>query len=352
MVSLKDIKKSNASLQDLPPGLVAVFVGATSGIGLGTLEALAKNANGPRAYIITRSKANATPIIDNLKLLNPMATFMPIEGQFSFIKDVDSMSEEIKRFETHIDILCISPGYLGLGGRHDTPEGMDTDSALQFYSRQRLIMNLLPLLERSSSPRVISVFAPGFEGPIDKDDLECRKHFDNIKACRAASTMTDLMFEELAKERPTVSFIHSYPGQVGGRLMDHALASASGLLWLPAQISRYTVLPVYTHLMCITPEEAGQRTLFLGTSTRFPPTTDHGITGKVDGFVERPNGVGVARSTVMKDGQGNGVYRVNWNAEIVKDSKLIDQYREEGYGKMVYDHTTNVFERSLSGNAN
>lgn len=117
MASLSDIRNSNKSLSDLPPGIVAVFAGATSGIGLGTLKALAKHANAPRAYIIGRSKEKAPHIIDKLKLVNPMATFVFIEGQFSLIKDVDKMCEEIKRFETHVDILCMSPGYVGLGGR-------------------------------------------------------------------------------------------------------------------------------------------------------------------------------------------------------------------------------------------
>lgn len=117
MVSLKDIKKSNASLQQLPPGIVAVFVGATSGIGLGTLEALAHHANAPRAYIITRSKEKFAHIIGKLKLVNPMGTFMSIEGQFSAIKDVDAICEEIKKFETHVDILCMSPGYVGQNKR-------------------------------------------------------------------------------------------------------------------------------------------------------------------------------------------------------------------------------------------
>lgn len=355
MVSLSDIRNSNKSLQDLPPGIVAVFAGATSGIGLGTLKALAKHASAPRAYIIGRSKEKASHIIDKLKLVNPMATFVFIEGQFSLIKDVDRMCEEIKKFETHVDILCMSPGYLSFGGRQDTSERMETDLALQFYSRQRLLINLLPLLERSSSPRVISILAAGFEGPLNKDDLECRKNYNLIKASRAAATMTDFMFEELAKQHPTISFIHSYPGEVGTHILDKTFAAASGLWWLPAQIPRYTILPVYTHLFCITPEEAGERTLFLATTTRFPPTTDHGATGKVDGFVDRPYGVGVARSTVMKEGKGNGVYRVNSNAETSKPNKMLDQYREEGMGKVVYEHTMGVFKKALSvetGNGN
>jgi NADP-dependent 3-hydroxy acid dehydrogenase YdfG len=117
MVNLKDIRNSNRSLQSLPPGLVAIFAGATSGIGLATLKQFAKNSNGPRAYIIGRSKEKASHIIDQLKIINPMGTFVFIEGQISLIKEVDRICGEIKKLENHVDILCMSPGYLSLGGR-------------------------------------------------------------------------------------------------------------------------------------------------------------------------------------------------------------------------------------------
>jgi hypothetical protein len=230
----------------------------------------------------------------------------------------------------------------------DTPEGIETDFALQYYSRQRLLNNLLPLLERSASPRVISILAAGFEGPIDKDDLERKKHYSFIKTSLGAATMTDLFFEEIAKQHPTISFIHSYPGRVGTHIVDHMLGSAPGVLWFPAQIPRYTIIPIYTHFMCMTPDEAGERTLFLATSGRFPPASDHEGAGKTAGWVERPEGVGVARSTVMKDGQGNGVYRANWNGEIQKDSKVLDQYRQEELGQRVYEHTVEVWEKALA----
>ena len=118
MVSLKDIRSSNRTLQTLPPGLVAVFAGATAGIGLGTLRAFSKHTNGPRAYIIGRSKEKAHHIIDQLKVINPMGTFVFIEGQFSLIKEVDRICEDIKKLEQHVDIVFMSTGYLSLTGRH------------------------------------------------------------------------------------------------------------------------------------------------------------------------------------------------------------------------------------------
>jgi hypothetical protein len=159
--------------------------------------------------------------------------------------------------------------------------------------------------------------------------------------------MTNLMFEELAKKYPTVSFIHAYPGAVGTHIIDHMLESTPGLLWYPAQIPRYTILPVYTHLFATAPEIAGERILFLATSCRYPPASDHEMTGHVDGLVERPAGVAAAKSMVVKDGRGNGVYRTTWNCEVCKDSKILDKYREDGLGKTVFEHTMGVFDRAL-----
>jgi NAD(P)-dependent dehydrogenase (short-subunit alcohol dehydrogenase family) len=346
-VSLNNVRLSNKSLQALPPGLVAVFAGATAGIGLGTLRQLAKYANGPRVYIIGRSEEKASHIIDKLKKINPMGTFIFIGGQLSLIKDVDRMCQQIEKYESHIDILCMSPGYLSFKGRQDTSEGLETDLVLQYYSRQRLVTNLLPLLLKSASPRVLSVLAAGSEGAIDKEDLEVHNKYSFVKATLGAATMTTLMFEELAKKHPTVSFIHVNPGPVGTHIIDHLLASAPGLWWYPAQIPRYTIVPVYTHFASLTPDEAGERTLFLATSERYTPARDHAATGKIGGFVERPEGVGVARSTLMHEGVGNGVYRVKWNGETCKDSDLLAKYRKEEMGKTVYEHTMKVFERAV-----
>jgi hypothetical protein len=229
----------------------------------------------------------------------------------------------------------------------DTTEGIETDLALQFYSRLRLLNNLLPLLSLSASPRVISILGAGFEGPISSSDLECRQHYNFFRASQSAATMTDLMFEEFAKSHPTVSFIHVNPGSVGTHLMDHLLASTPGILWYPAQIPRYTVVPLYTHFLSTSPSVAGEKILFLATSCKYPPAADHEKTGHIDGLVARPPGVAAARPTFMKEGNGNGVYRVDSNCETCKESKMLDKYREEGMGKKVWEHTKGVWERAL-----
>ena len=122
MVNIKDVRASNAALKASKEssGLVAVFVGATSGIGMGTLKQFAKYANAPKAYILGRSKKAATPLLDEIKSSNPQGTFEFIETEISLIKNIDLACDDIKSKEKKVDILFLSPGYLTLEGRNGT----------------------------------------------------------------------------------------------------------------------------------------------------------------------------------------------------------------------------------------
>jgi NAD(P)-dependent dehydrogenase (short-subunit alcohol dehydrogenase family) len=119
MVSLKVVRASNASIKEsMGKGLVAVFIGATSGIGLSTLKQFALHADKPKVYIIGRSKASASLLLEDLKMLNPEATSIFIKSEVSLMRNVDAVCEEIKTKEKKLDILFMSPGYLSFGGRN------------------------------------------------------------------------------------------------------------------------------------------------------------------------------------------------------------------------------------------
>lgn len=72
MVSLTDIESSNARISTvLPPGLVAVFVGGTNGVGETTLRRFAAHARQPRAYSLGRSQEAGDRITAERKTLDP-----------------------------------------------------------------------------------------------------------------------------------------------------------------------------------------------------------------------------------------------------------------------------------------
>ncbi|KAH7321556.1 hypothetical protein BKA65DRAFT_512452 [Rhexocercosporidium sp. MPI-PUGE-AT-0058] len=346
MVSIKDIRKSNVTFKssEQASDLVAVFVGATSGIGMGSLRQFAKNTKAPKIYILCRSKGAATPLLNEIKKLNPEGTYELIETEISLIKNVDKACDEIKSKEKKVDLVFVSPGYLAFGGRAESEEGIDIPHALRYYSRLRFIYNLLPLLKASPLPRVISILAGGQESAIDITDLEVKNDFTFIKAAENGTTQTTLAFEELAKFNPTITFIHKYPGFVNSGVLDRLLASASGLYAIPAALGR-CLLPI-VNLFSMTIDEAGERVLFLATSSRYPSSTIGGIAG-----VELPAGLKVAEASVTKDGVGNGVYRLGPNDESAKESPVLPGYRQDGVDKLVWEETQAVWERALARSA-
>jgi len=118
MVTITDVRTSNATFKESKESLVAFFAGATSGIGLGTLKQFAKNAYAPKIYIVGRSKSAAAPLLDEIAKSNPQASVNFIETEISLIKNVDKASEEITSKEKKLDLLFMSPGYLSFDGRN------------------------------------------------------------------------------------------------------------------------------------------------------------------------------------------------------------------------------------------
>jgi NADP-dependent 3-hydroxy acid dehydrogenase YdfG len=111
MVPLPSIITSNKHIAStFPDGLVAVFVGGTSGVGEYTLLKLAKYASKLRVYIVGRSQESADRIIKECKLLNPDGKFQFIRSDISLLANVDDVCRQIMRKETAINILFQSQG--------------------------------------------------------------------------------------------------------------------------------------------------------------------------------------------------------------------------------------------------
>ncbi|KAJ8064334.1 hypothetical protein OCU04_006678 [Sclerotinia nivalis] len=312
--------------------MVAVFAGATSGIGMGTLKAFVKYANAPKAYIIGRSKLAAGPLVNGLRLSNPSATLCFLEGEISLIREVDRLCDEVKRKEEKVDFALLSAGCLSFDGQIESSEGIDIPHSLRYYSRLRFAYDLLPLLQAAPNPRVISILAGGREKSIDLNDLEVKQNFSTIKAAGNGTTQTTLAFEELAKSNPRISFIHKYPGFVDTGAVGRLMSSTTGIYAIPATFFRLMILPVL-NLFAMSVEEASERGLFLATSARYLPaeTREGGVSG-----VELPARVEIARSSVVNEnGRSNGVYRLKADDGSTPDGDVLPGYREKHAGKIV-----------------
>lgn len=111
MVSFSQMQSSNTRIIEvLPAGLVAVFVGGTSGIGETTMKQLAKNTVEPRIYFVGRSREAATRIMAELHELNPAGEYHFIQADVSLLHAVDWVCREIQARESVVNLLFLTPG--------------------------------------------------------------------------------------------------------------------------------------------------------------------------------------------------------------------------------------------------
>ncbi|KAI0440583.1 putative short-chain dehydrogenases/reductase [Xylaria telfairii] len=331
MVNLTDVIASNERISSaLPPGLVAVFVGGTSGVGEYTLKAFAWYARAPKVLIVGRSQEAADRILDECRSVNPEGHFEFIRADVSLLKNVDEVCRQIKQKVTTINILFESQGSMAF--QSETSEGLPVASVLVTHSRARFITNLLPLLQRAPSlRRVVSVGAATCEGPIDLSNMSgagfpLRKWRDQI------ASIATLLLEEAQRRAPDVAFIHTVPGAVESGIM----RDMQPTLRLSILIGISRLLGPFIN---VPPAECGERHVFAATSAAFTPSEGAGCAGVPLG------GVATARGTDGK--MGSGVYSLSQKLDSAspKVEEMLRRFREDGTAVKVCDVVAADFKR-------
>ncbi|KAF9878673.1 short-chain dehydrogenase reductase [Colletotrichum karsti] len=320
MVSIELVRQSNAHLGSLPKGLVALFIGATSGIGQSALQNLAKLPS-PRIYTVARpqSVASHEQLLNELKQSNPSGTYTLINADVSLISEVDKVVEFVTKKETKLDFLIMSAGFMAFEGRFNTREGLDPSMTTRYYSRMRAASGLLPLLNEAKSPRVVSILAGGLEGSIKEDDLDLRKpgNWATWPASVQGATMGTLSLEIMAQENPKVSFVHWYPGPVSTPGL--ARAKTFGMS-PPSEMSQ---------------DESGERAAFLATSDRYAVEDGGSLIPIVDGL-----------ETSTKS--GGGVFLIDPKGNSTDNEGVLADFRRRDVGQKVWEHTQKIFAECLA----
>ncbi|KAF7870218.1 uncharacterized protein EAF02_009408 [Botrytis sinoallii] len=267
MVKIPEIYQANASFgknNDSPQGLICVFAGATSNISASTLEALAEMLQSPTFYVLGRSAT---------------------------------------RFATQREKLL-----------SNTKESLEITFALSYYTRMRLLTNLLPLLRCSPRPRVLSVLNAGQEQIMQDEDigLQNPQNFGPRVAINHTTTMMTLGLEYLSHRdaNQNITLILSFPGLV--------VSDNFSRLTAPDSFSSVgkILVPLIGTFFSVSTAECGARQAFLLTSGRF------------------------------KRGK---TWRIDDKSEVVTSSNdALEYYREKGLREKVFAHTLQVFEKATS----
>lgn len=228
----------------------------------------------------------------------------------------------------------------------ETGEGLHYPMALMYYARTRFIVNLLPQLKQAQSlRRVITVAAGSKEGAVVTTDWQANSM--GVLSFRPhATSIITLTLLAIARQAPSVSFVHDYPGFVNTGM-------SRELTGIVPAISKVVFAPVMAMLK-IPIDEVGERHLYFATSARFPPRNPGTATGTSEGSAEMITlGKGV-RTAVGADGTpGGGVYSVDYEAEGTSESVqgVLEGLKKDGTAEKVWKHVKEEFVRITGSTA-
>ncbi|KAF2867282.1 hypothetical protein BDV95DRAFT_598381 [Massariosphaeria phaeospora] len=333
MVSLSAVRTHNSSLKYFSPGLVAVFVGGTSGIGFATAREFVRSTNSPHVYLVGRNPTEASRIIDELQQINPSSKLDFIKSDVSLLRNVDEVCKEIKEKENKINLLFMTVGYLTFQGRNETTEGLDRKLSLHYYARMRFAQQLAPLLTtaakdpdpKANLSRVVTVLDPNISRNFTPnfEDLDLKTTF-SLKNCGThASAMNNFAIEHFAKAYPDSSFCHAYPSGVNTGIMREQ-GPVMSAIW--NVVGKTVFKPFMVDLT-----ESGERHVYASTAPQFAPKANAG------GVQDAAKG--------SDEVTGSGAYQLSWNGEVFGPSKKLETMRSNGAEDKIWGHTEQVFKK-------
>ena len=122
MVSLSTIRAANARLlETLPPNLVSLFVGGTSGIGEATLLELASHSRKPKIYIAARRAEGGERVVAAAQKLNPGGEYVFVQSDAGSMKETEKLAAYILAREERLDMMFLSAGLPLVGKESAAP---------------------------------------------------------------------------------------------------------------------------------------------------------------------------------------------------------------------------------------
>lgn len=317
---MKAIREANKTIA--PKSLTAVFVGATSGIGLGAIEALLQNTTSSTVIIVGRSEAKFAPTLKRLQQLNTSAKITFIEAQVSLLKEVERVCATITSQIDSLDLLWLSQGGLNMSSHGLTSEGLFESFAISYYSRMLFMHKLTPLVSKSSDGRIISILSASSEGSINTSDfglVDPNSYTKFWAMQKQGVSMMSLALKEQSLAHPEIAFMHTNPGMVATDVHTKWADSMTGVYTPLRYLVRWIMIPLM-HSIALTSEDAGQVGFYEATSESFKA-------GK----------------------NGKNFWRLWQDAEDLgeKATKELKEYESDGTQKKLWEHTLAVFKRVL-----
>uniref|UniRef100_A0AAY4APF1 Uncharacterized protein n=1 Tax=Denticeps clupeoides TaxID=299321 RepID=A0AAY4APF1_9TELE len=188
-----------------------IITGANSGIGKATAMAIAKK--GGTVHLVCRNKDRAEEAREDIiKDTGNREVYVHILDM-SETRKVWQFAEEFKRTNTSLNVLINNAGCM-VNQKELNVEGLEKNFATNTLGMYILTTSLIPLLEKSCDPRVITVSSGGMlVQKLRTEDLQSeRGHFDGTMVYAQNKRQQVVLTQEWAKAHPSIHFSVMHPG--------------------------------------------------------------------------------------------------------------------------------------------
>lgn len=263
------------TIHDIPPlaGKLAVVTGATSGLGLETVIALA--GAGAEVVMTGRDDAKGLRALQLVSDRHPAALVSYERLDLASLGSVAAFAARFAGLHGALDILVNNAGVMALPERGTTADGFEMQFGTNYLGHYALTAHLLPALRQATRPRVVGLSSSAHRaGVIDFADLQGERAYRPFKAYRQ-SKLAVLMFAlELQRRSDAAGWglvsNAAHPGFARTELMINGPGNGSPLGW----ISR-----VLQPLLSQSAAAGALPTLFAATSSDAKPAGYYGPGG-------------------------------------------------------------------------
>ncbi len=229
---------------------VAIITGATSGMGLVTLKALA--FKGFSIVIPVRNDEKGMSIRNQIILSTNNENVFVMHCDLASLKSIAEFAETFRSRFNRLDILINNAGFWEQQ-RNESSDGIELTLAVNHLAPFLLTNLLLDMLKANNTARVINVSSMAHKGvDINFNDIEGKEKYSGFKAYSQSKLANILFTKSLAKriEGSGVTTNCLHPGMV-----------KTGFFMSVKEPWRSLV-----HMFSITPEKGAETIIYLATS--------------------------------------------------------------------------------------
>lgn len=222
-----------------------IVTGSNTGTGFHIAKNLA--VNGGEVILACRNESKAKQALEKIKLVknDVKVTFEKLD--LASLKSINDFCDVIKNKYEHIDVLVNNAGVM-VPPKSETEDGFELQFGVNHLGHFALTGKLLPLLEKSESPRIVCMSSIAHNmGKIDFSDINCKNSKYKKWARYSQSKLANLIFaleldSRLTKGGYKSRAIASHPGysatdlqrHTGSKFMNYIIAMSAEQGSLPA----------------------------------------------------------------------------------------------------------------------